>query len=293
MLDHLAAVRPPERIYDHPSPVDLREILALKKVQENSLLWFDTNGRLMGFALVDHYQNLCFELDWQILTPDLESEIISWGEKCLRQAMQTSGQVFTLDASCRTDDLERMAFFQRHGFVMQENYSVHMMRSLDEPIPGVQLPQGFHIRHIAGKQEVEALVALHRAAFGTENMTVEERLAMMHTPDYEAQLDLLAIAPDGLLVAYCMCFISQEENERSGRKVGYTDPVATHPDFQGRGLARALLVAGMQRLKERGIQTALLGTSSDNIPMQRAAMAVGFRVQSTTAWFARDVLPGA
>jgi ribosomal protein S18 acetylase RimI-like enzyme len=62
-------------------------------------------------------------------------------------------------------------------------------------------------------------------------------------------------------------------------KHGYTDPVATHPDLKGRGLARALLSEGMRRLRNHGLEQARLSTSSDNLAMQRAAEAVGFRIE--------------
>jgi ribosomal protein S18 acetylase RimI-like enzyme len=167
--------------------------------------------------------------------------------------------------------------------------SLHMVRPLDEPVATPRVPAGFAIRHVVGDQEVEALVALHRAAFGTQNMTVEERLAMMHLPNYDPELDLLVTAPDGQFAAYCMCCISPEENARTGRNVGHTDPVGTHPAFQRRGLAKALLLTGLHKLKQRGLDAAVLGTNSDNVAMQRTAQAVGFRVHSTLLWFAKSV----
>lgn len=290
MIDLLVAVRPADRITDFPSVVDLREALALTNVQDNTRLWFDANDQIVGFAFVDPYNNLRFEFDQQAAHPDIESEIVTWGVECIRRAMQESGEFLTLDASCRDDDTERIALVEQHGFVIQEMRSLHMVRSLNEPIPTPQVPVGFRIRHVTGEQEVKALVALHRAAFGTENMTVEERLAMMRVPEYDSELDLLVIAPDGRFAAYCTCSISREENERTGRNEGYTDPVATHPDFQRRGLARALLLTGFHKLEQRGIDTAVLGTSSENVAMQRTAKAVGFRVQSTKLWFAKPVL---
>jgi ribosomal protein S18 acetylase RimI-like enzyme len=151
------------------------------------------------------------------------------------------------------------------------------------------MPAGFGLHHVAGEREAADLVELHRAAFGSEVMTVEERLAMMRTPDYDAELDLVAIALDGRLAATCLCTIRREENRRSGRKEGYTDLIATHPSFRRQGLAKALLLAGMHYLQERGMDTAVLGTSSENVPMQRAAQAVGFRIKSTRLWFARPV----
>lgn len=289
MLDLLVAVRPAERVADSPSAVDLRELLALPAVQDNTRLWFDADDRLVGFAFVDHYQNLRFEFDPQAAPPGIEAEFVDWGLTCIRRAMQATGESLTLDASCRADDIDRIALLERHGFIQENLRSLHLVRSLHEPIPAPHLPAGFSIRHVTGEHEVAALVALHRAAFGTEHMTVEERLAMMRVPEYDAELDLVAVAPDGQLAAYCMVSISQEENARTGRNEGYTDPVATHPDFQRRGLARALLLTGLRALQQRGMDTACLGTSSENVAMQRTAQAVGFHVQSTTLWFSKPV----
>jgi ribosomal protein S18 acetylase RimI-like enzyme len=258
-------------------------------VQDNTRLWFDANGQIVGFAFVDLYNNLRFEFDQRAAHPNIESEIVIWGVECIRRARRESDAPLTLDASCHDDDSDRIALLERHGFVMQEMRTLHLARPLNKPIATPQIPTNFSIRHVAGEQEVEALVALHRAAFGTENMSVKERLAMMRVPEYDAELDLLVIAPDGRFAAYCMCSINQKENERTGRKEGYTDPVATHPDFQRRGLAQALLLTGCHKLKRRGIDTAVLGTSSENVAMQRIAKVVGFRLQSTKIWFAKSV----
>jgi ribosomal protein S18 acetylase RimI-like enzyme len=289
MLDLLVAARPADRITDYPSIVDLRELLSLSAVQANTRLWFGANNQVVGFALVDQYNNLRFEIDQQIALPSIEQEIVAWGVECLQRAMKERGLRLTLDASCCHDDTERIALLERNGFERQAMRSLRMVRSLEEPIPMPQVPAGFSIRQVVGEQEATALVELHRAAFSSENMTVEERLAMMRVPEYDSELDLLAVAPDGRLAAYCMCSINKEENKCSGRNEGYADPIATHPDFQRQGLAKALLLTGLRKLKERGVETAVLGTSSENVAMQRAAQAVGFRIRSTTLWFAKSV----
>ncbi len=173
----------------------------------------------------------------------------------------------TLDTACFEDDAWRLAVLEQHGFVVQPVYTLTFSRPLAEPIGEPLLPAGFHIRCATGEQEAEALTALHRAAFGTEHMTVEERLAMMRVPEYDPALDLIAVAPDGSLAGYCFCSISHEE----GSCLGHTDPVATHPRFQRLGLARALMLTGLRKLKERGAETAMLGTSSENTAMQQSS----------------------
>ena len=76
MIALLVAVRPADRITDYPSIVDLRETLALTRVQENTRLWFDPGGRMIAFAFVDPYHNLRFKFDQSALHPGIEMEIV-------------------------------------------------------------------------------------------------------------------------------------------------------------------------------------------------------------------------
>jgi mycothiol synthase len=157
-------------------------------------------------------------------------------------------------------------------------------RSLGAPIPEHAFPSGFSLRSVTGEQEVERLVALHRSAFGTENMTVEQRLAIMRAPQYDPELDLVAIAPNGELSAFCICGFTD-----SGQQVGYTDPIGTHARYKRLGLGKAIVTAGLQTLKNRGARTAELGTSSENLAMRRLAEALGFVLVSESLWFSRTV----
>jgi mycothiol synthase len=236
---------------------------------------------------MDSSNNLLFDVA-QVADKD-KSQVVAWGVECIRRANQQRDGPLTLDASCREDDTERIAWLERHGFVHQPSRSLRMVRSLNELVPDPQLPPGFVIRHVTGEHQAEALVALHRAAFGTQNLTIQDRLSWMRTPEYDPELDLIAIAPDGVWAACCMCHVSQEENAHTGRNECYTDPVATRPLFQRRGLARALLLTGFRLLKQRGVETAVLGTSSENIAMQQAARSVGFCVTVAKVWFAKPV----
>jgi mycothiol synthase len=87
-----------------------------------------------------------------------------------------------------------------------------------------------------------------------------------------------------------MCQIFPDDSPRAGgAKEGWADPVRTHPKYQRRGLAKALMLSGLRLLKERGMDAALLGTSSKNIPMQRLAEAAGFQVASKTLWFRKTI----
>ena len=115
-------------------------------------------------------------------------------------------------------------------------------------------------------------------------MTAEGRLAIMRAPQYDPELDLVAVAPNGELAAFCICGF-----EDSGRQVGYTDPIGTHAHYKRRGLGKAMVTAGLHALRDRGAKSAELGTSSENVVMQRLAEALGFIIVSESLWFCRVV----
>ena len=281
MIALLNIARPVEQLTDYPSNVNLHELLQSAVVQANTRLWFD-DEQLIAFALVDEYDNLFFDCLPDHLDP-LGDEMIEWGLSRLNSDSKT------LDTNCRESDTARVAFLEKLGFARTPTETISMRRDLDEPIPDSVLPAGFTIRSVKGEQEAEALAELHRLAFGTDFVTTEARLTWMRVPEYDPNLDLVAIAPDGTFAAYCMCSISNEQNQTTGDLEGQTDPVATHPRYQKLGLARALLLTGLSLLKERGMKTAGLGTSGDNIAMQKTAQSVGFYISHKKIWFEKAI----
>ena len=262
---------------------DLEELLLQPAVRATVRLWCQ-GEQAVALALVDSYNNLQFDLDPQAATARLEAEIVDWGLTCMRRRNAACEEASTLDASCQASDTARIALLERHGFRRQPVRSLHYVRSLATPLPDYPLPDGFSLRPVQGEAEVEDLVALHRAAFGTEHMTVEERLAIMRAPLYEPELDRVAVAPGGELAAFCICGFVDDR-----REVGYTDPVGTHPRYQRRGLGKAMVSAGLRALRDRGARTAEVGTGSENLPMQRLAAATGFSLVSESVWFSRTV----
>jgi mycothiol synthase len=244
--------------------------------QAATRVWETETGQFAGYALINYgetYASLAFEYP-EFAGSEIGDLMIAWGEQVYVERFH--GNTEELNSPARDALPERIALLEKHGFTREPESQLLLERSLAEPIAEPHLPPGFTIRPATGDIETEVWVALHRAAFGTRNMTVEGRRAMTSLPDYDSELDLVAVAPDGTLAAYVFGSFNSEEMSLCGVKIGFTDPVATHPDYQRRGLSRALLLESMRRMKARGLETARLGTSSENIAMQKTAQSVGY-----------------
>ena len=109
----------------------------MKAVRESLRLWHNSND-LSGFAFVDEYANLWFEIAPGCSTPDLENEIIDWGATVQRQRNLATGENFTLDHTCEASNLHRLEILARNGFVQQKERSLLFSReltgSIEEPI---------------------------------------------------------------------------------------------------------------------------------------------------------------
>ncbi len=286
----LIGKRPKERRNEYPAPADLQELTAVAEIRRTINLWRNAAGTLAGYALfqgMPSFAGMSLEYLPEYNDTAIGDEMIDWVEVTYRQ--QYTGQEDELWTLIHNRDALRVGLLERHGFVRSEDFAVHMSRLLNEPIAEAQLPAGYAIRPLGGEAEAPAWVALSQAAFGTQNMTLEYKLAMMRVPDYDPELDLVAVAPDNSLAGFAVCWSNHLENELNGEKTGYTDPVGTHPGHQCRGLARALILRGLHLLRQRGLNIARLGTSGDNTAMLHTAQSVGFHEKGRSEWYVKKM----
>ncbi len=269
--------------------VDFDELMALEAIRSRTRLWISEHGWIGAFAFVDDFNNLRIGVDPQEDFETVGAQAVGWGEESIRRKIMESGEPVTLDATCRLDAAGMIDFLRRHGFEQSEIRSLHYARTLANVPQQPALPEGFIIRSVRGEYEAQALVDLHRAAFGSDWMTVEYRLGMMRTEVYAPEIDLVIEAADGELAAFCVCSIDAVENRKDGRLDGWADPIGVHPKYQRRGFGRAILLTGLAQLKAGGMERARLGTSSENTAMQRLAQAVGFDVIEENVWFCKVV----
>jgi ribosomal protein S18 acetylase RimI-like enzyme len=125
---------------------------------------------------------------------------------------------------------------------------------------------------VAGQHEHASRAALHRDVFQPSRVTDEGYLRLMGLPGYDPNLDVVAVAPDGTLAAFCICWVDKVNG------IGIFEPVGTRPSFRRMGLGRAVMVEGLRRMKACGVHTAMVTTGGSAVEAQGLYESVGFRI---------------
>lgn len=241
---------------------------------QDAQLWEDENGVLLGFAV---WQFWWATFDYFIhpgsRSQEIENAIFTWAAQRFRQLDQERGKPLPYWVEYRDDDIERKSINERHGFLLDDDFSyVHMQCPLAELLPEPVLPSDFTIRSLQGQQEVAAYATLHRVAFESTSMTTAWRQRTLHMPQYIPDLDIVAVAPDSTLAGFCVGWLNAQ------RKVAQIEPIGVHPYYQQHGLGNALLCEILRRFKAYGADIAIVETESTRLPAQRAYQSVGFLI---------------
>jgi ribosomal protein S18 acetylase RimI-like enzyme len=197
--------------------------------------------------------------------------------------MQKEGRSETpIHVEVCTENTTRVVLLEQRGFIRGEQLDdVIGMRSLTEPIPAVTLPEGFSIRPIEGLREAEKIVATQNASFGW-SWTPEDYRRVMQSPGYQAENQLVVVAPEGHFVSFCYLMFDE------WNKIGMIEDVGTHPDFQRKGLARALLYDGMKRMQAKGMVSVFIPYFAADAGASGLYTSVGFRVQYRNYIYTKD-----
>ncbi|WP_421656085.1 GNAT family N-acetyltransferase [Leptothermofonsia sp. ETS-13] len=263
-------------------------------------LWEDIDGKLIGFAelwIPESSQtqrgSLWFNVHPSIRDRDLETEILMWAERLMQKISQERGVTVNLQVPVRETLTDRVTLLKRHGFG-PVRYFYRMERSLADPIPKPQFPDGFILRSMNRIEDAQAWVDLYNQSFidhwNHHEMTLEEcRYWMNHNPVYRPELDLVAIAPDGTFAAFCYSEIDPEYNARIGQRLGAVHLLGTRRGFRRMGLGRAMLLSALHRLQKAGMETTRLGVDTENpLGAKQLYESVGFKQVLTSIVFEKE-----
>jgi predicted N-acetyltransferase YhbS len=233
--------------------------------QAEKLFWIDDDGPVAGVLLTSWTDE-----DWQcdpVVAPGPsgpEPEVVWRRALQLGAAHAPTG----FDVPVSDDDRTFTALAERSGLTAGDRDSTAWMGAAERP--SVRAPaDGFVLVDRTQRRDVPHPMEPRNGE------DVAQRLE--RCPLYDPALDLAVETDDGRTAGYSLFWLDATTS------VGLVEPVRVEDGFQRRGLARAMLCAGIERLVAMGAERVKVSYETE------AAGAlyrdVGFRPTSTATWY--------
>ena len=211
-------------------------------------------------------------------TAELENEIFTHIEAHFVENGRIIAPVFA-------DDVLRQEVLSHRGFTQQPGWNHHYRRDLTTPIPAPVAPNGYHIRSMGDESEHPARGWCSWRAFHSDepDSAYDGDFSwyqnLQSAPLYRRDLDVVAATPDGKIAAFCTIYY--DDYTRSA----VTVLVGVAAEHWRRGLGKAVLLEGLQRLQHLGC-TRVFSTAADE-PADALYHSVMTDMKVTDTWLKR------
>lgn len=198
-------------------------------------------------------------------------EYVAWAEARARAAgLNQIAPFWVLDHDTVMDRL-----MQARGFVAIACDPAPPLfeRSLDA-LPAIRLPSGFTVQAVRSLDDGRLRARVAHGAFRPHDdwgAYAAKYAQFMGSAVYEGERDLFVRSPDGRGASACTIWFDPVN------AVGLFEPVATHPDFQGQGLGKAVMAEGLRRMRAAGMRRAIVGFDPTNAAALGLYTSSGFR----------------
>jgi ribosomal protein S18 acetylase RimI-like enzyme len=289
LMAALSSASPPENL--HIVDLPYRFSSGSLDDPENARLWFDEKGQLVAWAVM---QVPFWAIDYA-LTPGspsaLHRQVLAWTDERARALLDSPGghpcwfiNVFS-DQTQRICDLNAIGFFDQSDVGIDSWSKVFMHRPTGLPVKDFRIPLGFTIRPLHAVSEVPVYVELHQAVFETKNMSERWRRRIIHHPAYRPEFDIVAVAPDGRLGAFCIGWLHRSSTDAITAQI---EPLGCHPDFRRFALGRLVLAEAVRRLQNAGASVIYVETDNDRSTAYALYESLGFQVHRKVLVFRKN-----
>jgi GNAT superfamily N-acetyltransferase len=265
VTDHCGYLHPgdiPHHLFSGNKTYDPTEVLTIWEDEQGVAAWLLINPRFKGY-------------DAQV-RPDLrgdglEQDLLAYADDRLVDLMRRydiGGDCVCADAF--RGDTVRSELLLALGWEPDNELPYVLNRTAIGPIAVPALPEGYSFQSANGVEDAAALADVHNAAFGA-TWTPALYRKVMESPGYAPERELVIQAPDGPYVAFCVTWYDHLN------RTGLFEPVGTHRDHRRRGLARAIMLYGMQQMAAAGMEFATVANSGSNEAARGLYQACGFK----------------
>ena len=276
--------------HDGVPPVSEHVLLHLRHGGDKADTHFiaESNGSVLGYAhldLTDQVEGPSAEL---VVHPEHRKQGI--GQSLLAALQVRAGKTLRLWSHGDLMGAKNMA--EKAGFTRSRTV-IQMRRSLNDPIP--ELSQEITIRNFLPGIDNEEWIALNNRAFASHpeqgNWTSRDLDVRTKEEWFDPQ-GFLITEENGEMTGFCWTKIhgghthkhSHSEPEHDHDPIGEIYIMGVAPKFAGKGIGKAVTIAGLRYMRYQGIFSAMLYVDADNSAAIQLYQSLGF-----TEW-GRDVL---
>ena len=230
-------------------------------------LW-EVDGQIVGMLNPDGNGEAFFQVHPAYRSEELFCEMLEFAE--IKLPNHKEGDAHDLLAWVNAKDILHKNVLTQRGYVRSKYLAEHMRRrSLAEPIPFApaqgkpdSVPRnGYTVRALGDETELPARSWLSWKVFHPDEPDEKYQgwewyKNVQRVPIYRRDLDIVAVAPDGELAAFCTVWFDDIA------RTAVFEPVGTHPAHQKRGLGKAVMSEGLRRAQKLGATLATVSSYS-------------------------------
>jgi mycothiol synthase len=164
------------------------------------------------------------------------------------------------------------------------------LHQMERPLP-LDEPYDLPLRAFVPGQDEDAVVEVNRVAFANHPEQGQMTRAMLEEREAQSWFDpagFLLTELEGRLAGFCWTKLFAEEDP----VLGEIHVIGIHPDFEGKGLGRGLVLAGLDHLAKAGATVGMLFVEADNQSALKLYDRLGFHIVRTDRSFAIELQPG-
>ena len=246
----------------------------LSQWKERIRLW-EFEGRLCGWSLIDPlWESFDLFLLPEICSTEQAQDIldrtITQAEEIMKKNQSNRIRTFWVSES----DQDLIRNLQERGFSCEDHFMWYLEHPLKQPIQSSKLPMGFVIHPVRDEKDAIQRATASHSAFESKKTTRDYWLRyqrFMRSPVYNPNCDLVSKTPNGQVASFCTIWPDPVSH------IGLFEPVGTHKKFQGQGLGKAIVLAGLQQLQSWGMKSAMVCIGNDNHPAEEMYLGLGFK----------------
>lgn len=230
------------------------------KLEDAVQLW-ETDGRLVAVLNADTPGEAFFQIHPAYHNEVLLTEMLDAAEANLPgQKDDDSRELITW---VNAADSTHKDILTRRGYTRSKFKAEHMRRRFfTQPIRDSVPQSGYSVRALGDESELPARSWLSWKVFHPDEPDEKYQgwewyRNVQRVPIYNRDLDIVAVAPDGELAAFCTVWYDDVT------RTAVFEPVGTHPDHQKRGLGKAVMSEGLRRAGKLGATLATVSSYSD------------------------------